>query len=374
MNLSELNRSPLRIAFIGGGVNSAVGKVHVAASQLDGKWKLVSGCFSRSTSENEYSGNVYNISPTRVYSDWKTLLYQEQGKIDAVAVLTPTPTHLKIISHCIKYKYPIISEKALVHTYEDAVKLSNLINGNNCYLAVTYNYAGYPMIRELRDIISRNTLGNILHFEAEMPQEGYLRRNAKDEPIHPQSWRQKDGKIPTLYLDLGVHLHQLIYYLTREIPLEMVSDHHTFGHQKVIDYVNALCRYSDNISGRISFGKASLGFRNGLGIRIYGTKASAIWVQEKPEELILSFADGKKEYIDQGSNLLVANQPRYCRFKPGHPSGFIEAFANIYYDIATEIITGDKSGEIFGTELAKDGLKMMNGISESSELKSWIKI
>ena len=99
MNLSEFNRSPLRIAFIGGGVNSAVGKVHVAASQLDGKWKLVSGCFSRSTSENEYSGNVYNISPTRVYSDWKTLLFQEQGKIDAVAVLTPTPTHLKIISH-----------------------------------------------------------------------------------------------------------------------------------------------------------------------------------------------------------------------------------------------------------------------------------
>ena len=368
------DNSRLKLAFIGGSVSSAVGKVHAAASQLDGKWELVSGCFSRTKKVNEESGRYYNISPTRVYSDCKTLFDQEQGKINAVVVLTPTPIHHDIIKECLKHNYNIISEKAFVHTYQDAKKLSKLIKQKDLYVSVTYNYSGYPMIRELRDIISINTLGKILHFEAEMPQEGYLRTNCEGQPISPQEWRKKDGNIPTLHLDLGVHLHQLIYYLTREKPLEIVSDHKIFGHHNVIDYASALCRYSSNISGKISFGKTSLGFRNGLNIKIFGSKASAVWFQEKPEKIILSFADGRKETIDRGSNLRIASLPRYNRFKAGHPSGFIEAFANIYYDIANDIDNGQKTNEMFGVEIAAEGLKMMHSMIESSECKTWSKI
>ena len=35
------------IAFIGGGVNSAIGRSHYIAAQMDGKFKLVAGAFSR---------------------------------------------------------------------------------------------------------------------------------------------------------------------------------------------------------------------------------------------------------------------------------------------------------------------------------------
>ncbi|HOM11316.1 MAG TPA: gfo/Idh/MocA family oxidoreductase, partial [Spirochaetota bacterium] len=35
------------IGFIGGAINSAVGTVHKIASQMDGKFKLVAGCFSK---------------------------------------------------------------------------------------------------------------------------------------------------------------------------------------------------------------------------------------------------------------------------------------------------------------------------------------
>ena len=38
--------------------------------------------------------------------------------------------------------------------------------------------------------------------------------------------------------------------------------------------------------------------------------------------------------MDRASLVDVANKRRYNRFKSGHPAGFIEAFANLYSDIA----------------------------------------
>ena len=36
----------LNLGFIGGGVNSTIGRMHYLASNLDNNWKLVSGVFS----------------------------------------------------------------------------------------------------------------------------------------------------------------------------------------------------------------------------------------------------------------------------------------------------------------------------------------
>jgi hypothetical protein len=33
----------------------------------------------------------------------------------------------------------------------------------------------------------------------------------------------------------------------------------------------------------------------------------------------------------------LASELRYNRFKSGHPAGFVEAFANLYYDIADKL-------------------------------------
>ena len=41
------------IAFIGGGVNSAIGRSHYIAAQMDGKFKLVAGAFSRHAEINQ---------------------------------------------------------------------------------------------------------------------------------------------------------------------------------------------------------------------------------------------------------------------------------------------------------------------------------
>jgi len=127
------------------------------------------------------------------------------------------------------------------------------------------------------------------------------------------------------------------------------------------------------------FSKSALGHRNGLRLRIYGSDASAEWYQMSPEELIISFSDGQRQIVDRASIVEVANMRRYNRFKSGHPAGFIEAFANLYDDIADCLeqykATGKWTSEnVFSAELALEGIQMIEAMVKSIDKKSWSKV
>lgn len=376
----QKNNKPLSLGFIGGATDSAVGYVHFAASMLDNKFSLQAGCFSRNNEINKESAKIYGVSEGRTYSTWQEMLAIEKDKLDAIVVLTPTPSHYEVVKVCLEAKIPVICEKALATCSDEAQEIKNIRDKNNGFLAVTYNYSGYPMVRELRELIKKDKLGEILHFQAEMPQEGFIRVDAQGNKPKPQTWRLSDSKIPTIHLDLAVHLHELIDYIVGEKPVSVISDQESNGWFKnIVDDVSCLCRYTNNIKGQIWFSKSALGNRNGLKLRIFGSKASAEWFQMNPEELVLSFADGHKQILDRASTVMVANEQKYSRFKAGHPAGFIEAFANLYSDIAESLIeyktTGKmQSNEVFSVELALEGLKMLEAMVESSNSKKWQEI
>ena len=67
-------RSPLKLGFIGGGLSSSIGPSHYAASQLDGRWQLVSGFFSRNKEINKKTAETWNVSPDRLYESWESFL------------------------------------------------------------------------------------------------------------------------------------------------------------------------------------------------------------------------------------------------------------------------------------------------------------
>ncbi|OBV40944.1 putative dehydrogenase [Janthinobacterium psychrotolerans] len=344
---------------------------------MDGLWVLVAGCFSRHQDSNQETGQIYGVDQRRIYATWQQLLDNEQGQIDAVVILTPTPSHLDSVLACMRAGIPVICEKSLATNSAQARQIIEVRNEHQAFLAVTYNYAGYPMLRELAQAMRDGKLGNILHFQAEMPQEGFVRVDAKGNKPVPQAWRLSDGAIPTLHLDLGVHLHQMVSYLTEQKPLELVSDQNHYGwFNGVVDNASCLCRYSNNIQGQFWFSKSALGHRNGLRIRIYGDRAAAEWYQAQPEELSLSHMDGRREIIDRAGKVEVSNALRYNRFKAGHPAGFIEAFANLYADIAVGVRQFQQGlpwqdSPRFGAELALEGMYFLEAMVASSQSRRW---
>jgi predicted dehydrogenase len=362
-------KKPLKIAFIGGSVNSAIGCTHFNASRMDGHFKVESGCFSRDPDQNYQSGSIYGVESDRIYSNWNTLLNCEKSSIDAVVVLTPTPSHSKIVTAAIEAGYPVICEKALATSSSECSLIEDVVKSHLGYLAVTYNYSGYPMVRELRRMISDGRLGGLQQIHIEMPQEGYLRQNAD-----PQEWRRQDYAVPTVSLDLGVHVHHLIDFLSGGLkPLALFGDQASYGQfPGIIDNVYCMVHYENDLRVQAWWGKTALGHRNGLRVRVYGEKASAEWYQMDPEVLRCADNDGRHYLLDRGSGVAkTAQEPRYNRFKAGHPSGFIEAFANLYTDFAEEL-RSFKNGEtfkstyVYGAGHAVEGLSMMESISASA--------
>jgi predicted dehydrogenase len=362
----------LQVAFIGGGINSAVGRAHFNAINLDGRFRLVAGSFSRDPDINRRSARFYGVDEARTHADFDSLLAAEASRLDAVIVLTPTPFHLAPILAALEAGTPVICEKALGATLDEWEAVRKAEQRSKGFLAVTYNYTGYPALRELRGMVRQGRLGRIAHVHAQMPQEGYVRVDAQGHPLRPQDWRLHDGPIPTLYLDLGVHLHQMIDYVTGAKPVQVNAFHGSFGHYpQVVDYAHAHVRYSEGIEASLRFGKSMLGYRNGLRIEVFGTRASATWEQTNPEQIVLADDRGQIMLADRSVPGEVYGLARYTRFKAGHPAGYIEAFANLYVDIAEALVQWRGSGrwqspEVFGSELAGEGLRLLQAMADSA--------
>ena len=379
IQLDHMPENTLKLGIIGGALDSAVGRCHHIAAQMDGRFRIVAGCFSPNSGNNLATAMALDVPEARTYNDWRNFIQAERSQIDAVLLLTPTPMHAEMAVAALELKVPVISEKPMCVSSAEASTILAARDKNDGFVAVTYNYTGYPMVRELRGMIREGRLGRLTHVSAEMPQEGFLTLVGIDssKPI-PQAWRLKDHFIPMVSLDLGVHLHHLIWFLTGECPLEVTAMQQSQGHfEGLVDNIQCLARYTRDLPVQMWYGKTALGYANGLRIRIFGMEGSAEWVQMNPEFLVLNDNCGNSSVTSRSaSGLKICNQERYTRFKAGHPSGFIEAFANYYYDIADwllEFRSGKKSSHemVAGLEIAKEGLIMMESISSSSLQKTW---
>ena len=371
-----MNNKKLKLGFIGGGINSAVGYAHYCACQLDGHFELVAGAFSRDGDINRDTAEQYGLSEDQVYHDWRQLLALSET-LDALVILTPTPEHQTMLAACMKAGIAVICEKAVTLSSTECAELLALQQQQNSLVQVTYNYSGYPMVRELKALIAKQALGEISHIQVEMPQEGFARLLPDDAKPCPQQWRLHDNAIPTIYLDLAVHLHHLVHFTTQLTPLKTMASQHSYGWFKdVIDDVSAIVEYEQGVKCQYWFSKSSLGHRNGLKIKIYGTQAAAQWCQNHPEQLRLDHINGRTELIERGADCLLAELPRYNRFKAGHPAGFIEAFANLYADFAESIHThqrGESSltSADYDLTISQQGLQLLEAMVKSTTTHTW---
>jgi len=373
-----MKNQPLRIGFIGGGLNSAIGYTHQIAAQMDGRFKLVAGCFSTRANINKKTAALWGVEASRRYETWQDMLARERGTLDAIAILTPTPAHVDPVLAALEAGFPVLCEKALCTSSADVQRIKDVVESRDGFLGVTYNYSGYPMVRELQAIVENNGLGTLQQIHIEMPQEAFLRLGKDNQPATPQSWRLQDGFVPTMALDLATHLHQIIGFLCGAHPIEVVAMQNTFGHFKgVVDNCMCLARYTDSIDCSLWFGKVALGKSNGLRVQIYGSEGSAEWYQMNPEFIVLTDNRGQHVNLERSStDVMLADAARYSRFKAGHPAGFIEAFANHYYDLA-ECVAGHIDGRpaaspfVFGIETALEGLCMLEAMARSSASRSW---
>lgn len=370
---------PLKLAFIGGGVNSAIGRVHFISSQMDRKFEIIGGMFSRDSAIQVATEKNFSISKPINFRSLDDF-FSKKNEYDAVVLLTPTPTHFDFIKRVIQEKIPLISEKAFVANGNESKEVLSKLDKQQIRNMVTFNYTGYPMVRLMQYMVLNGDIGKPVNIRISMPQESYLKINPKTGSINlPQEWRQQDGAIPTILLDLAVHCLHLGSFITNQNPSEVFA---RFKHHarvtSVIDDVEVLAEYPSEMLGSFWFTKSALGKQNGLTVEIYGSEGSMTWLQEIPNSITFSDIFGDVRILKFGQNLPIINESRYERFKPGHPSGFTEAFANLYWD-AFDYLKSDVSNVLNtdyvpSIQVASKGIDILEAMVKSNENSTWQKV
>jgi predicted dehydrogenase len=369
--------SKLKIGLLGGSINSAVGRAHVAAQRLNGRYDLVAGFMSRDENLNNKSADEYGLSEENRFRSFEQLIKCAKDEDLTILICTPTDQHSSQVSRCLEEGINVICEKALSDSVASLYDMQKIQESSKASLSVIYNYTSFPAIRLLRKFIEENKFGKLLKINAHMPQESFIKRGANNNPIIPQQWRLKDGEIPTISLDLGVHLHSLVKFLTAESAKSLVGIESSNGNfHGVIDDVRCTAIYTNELEANFWYSKIALGHRNGLRMEIFGSEASAVWEQINPEQIIFTNSIGEKTIIDRGSpNNLIGNDIKYNYFKDGHPTGFIEALSNYYVDmhaLHTNQVGDEIRQNVYGLPEALEGLEFLNAIHQSSKNRSWL--
>lgn len=341
----------LRLAMVGGGRDAFIGAVHRHAVALDGQFELVAGALSSTPERALASGRDLGLAESRSHPTWQALLDDEcrrgaDDRIDAVVIVTPNHLHHAVAAAFVDAGFHVVCDKPLVHTSAQADDLVARVARRGTAFAVTYNYTGYPMVRQAREMVAAGALGTIRKVIVEYHQ-GWLATRLEARDHKQAGWRTDPAKsgIAGAIGDIGSHAENLMTSVTGLEIESLCADLTAFvPGRRLDDDGNLLLRFEGGARGVLIASQIEAGQENDLRLRVFGERGLLDWRQEAPNELIHAPIDAPKMILTRNSPWLSEPARRACRLPAGHPEAFIEAFANLYLGVAADIRLRQSSG------------------------------
>ena len=372
------------MGMIGGGIGAFIGDAHRRASRICNDFELVGGVFDADYEKSKEFAKNEGINPERCYKSVDELIKSESAlpaekRMQVVSIVTPNALHYSFAKSLLTAGFHIVCEKPMTMTVIEAEELEKLVKDKKLTFALTHTYTGYPMIRQMRDIISKGLLGTIQRIDAQYYQ-GWI-----NSIIHGTGsritgvWRldPKHAGASSCMGDIGVHAFNLIEYTTGLEVKEVLSDLNPVKEDIKLDLDGTvLLRFSKNLKGVIRASQVCGGEENNLTIAVYGSKASLKWAQENPNYLYM-LSDTEPTKIFKPAHEYNEQLAESSHTMPsGHPEGIYEALANIYKGTAKSI-RGEKftPGEFPTVHDGVRGMKFIHSVVESNmEGNIWIKL
>ncbi len=334
----SLNRK-LRMALIGGGQGSFIGRVHATAGVLDNRAALVAGALSSNPEKAKASAPAYDIKPERAYTSIDDLITSElarpaDDRVDFVSVATPNHTHFEIAKKAVEAGFNVICDKPMTFDFAQAEELVKTVEGSNVVFAVSHNYTGYPLVRQAREMIKAGELGEIQAIRSNYIQ-GWLRTRLETSDQKQAAWRTDPSKSGAAgaFGDIATHAYNLARFMTGVLPDQVSCHLRIFEQGRALDdYGHAVIKLQNGGLLTVTASQISHGRENDLLIEIDGTKGALQWRQENPNEMIFR-RNGHPHAIytrDPNASYMLPTAQASCRLPSGHPEAFFEAFANVY--------------------------------------------
>lgn len=287
-----MNVKKLRMGIIGMGM--AFERLHYPAFQkLSAKYEIVAVCDPEIHRAEKWK-NRLGLKKGDIYGDYHEIIKRDD--IDAFDIMVPIELNYKITEEIAEAGKPVISEKPLAPTIEQAKKAKRLPERYNVPIMIAENYRYNEEINIIRDLIRTQEIGKVHYFiqnrVIDFPQDMLKNKFSAKE------WRQHPEYPGGTILDTGVHDISALRHVFGAI--EKVQ---AFGIRQKEDYspypvIQANLLFKGGIIGQFSFFSSGKEMQRPLiGLRIFGEKGM-IFLEEKDCGTInVAYNDGNTKQI-----------------------------------------------------------------------------
>jgi predicted dehydrogenase len=326
---------PIRTAIFGTGF---IGRVH-----LDALRRLESVEIAAIADPNVESarrlGEGFGVAT--ITEDYREIL--RDPAIDAVHICTPNALHFSMAKEALEAGKHVACEKPLATSVREARELVELAAQKGLRNCVCHNLRYYPMVQQMRRMREAGELGEILALQGTYSQDWLLYDT-------DWNWRidSKSSGPSRCMADIGSHWFDMAEHVTGLRVTSLVADLQTFhatrrqpkgsvesfankllGPQDYIeravdteDFGTVLFHMGARTRGSVVASQVSAGRKNRLAIELHGSKASAAWDQERPNELWVGHRDTGNELILKDPALLTPEARAYTDLPGGHTEGY----------------------------------------------------
>lgn len=343
---------------VGGGKGAFIGAIHRIAANMDGMIELVCGALSTSPEKANESGKMLFLPENRTYHSYEEMIKKESllpadQRMDFLTIVTPNHAHFGPAMMALDHGFHVVIDKPISFTLDEAKQLKKKVEETGLLLLLTHTYAGYPMVKQARNMVKNGALGKIRKILVEYPQ-GWLSRLSEKDGNAQAAWRTdptRSGKSGCMG-DIGTHAAHLAEYISGLKITKLCADLHIVVEgRKLDDDGNVLLGFDNGANGVLVASQIAAGEENALRIRIYGEKGGLEWAQQEPNTLIVKWLDEPIQILRTGSHRLTDEANFNSRTPAGHPEGYLEAFGNLYRNFALCL-----SAKIEGIEAPEEAL------------------
>ena len=299
----------VRLGMVGGGQGAFIGAVHRIAARLDDAYVLVCGALSSDPARAHASAAEIGLDPARSYASYAQMFAAERSRSDgmeAVAIVTPNHLHYAVARAALQAGFHVICDKPLATSVTEADQLVQLAAGVHRIFAVTYNYSGYPMVRQARAMVAHGDIGALRVVQVEYAQ-AWLAGPLEATGQKQAAWRTdptQSGPGGAIG-DIGSHAFHMACFVTDRMPEQILADLSRFvPDRQVDDNAHVLLRFTDGARGMLWASQVAHGHENALRLRVYGEKAALEWAQEEPDRLWFTQSDQPRQLLTRGGPAL----------------------------------------------------------------------
>ncbi len=379
----------IRVAFVGGGEGSfIIPSAHKPAIMMDNNYEIVAGAFSSDPERAKKAAPDYRINPNRAYTSWLEMLDKEEDRedgADVIVVGTPNDLHVLVCLEAWKRGFHVVTDKPMSHCREeaqrlyDAVKTTTSTSDTKQNFAITHNYMRNAMAVMAAEMVRGNAIGEVHTIHANYTQ-GWLALKLENTNQKQAKWRTNPKTAGAGAVgDIGVHAFMQAIMMGNVVPKTISAHLGTVVQGRAIDdcgKATIVCQNGAVI--HLYCSQVQHGHANNHWIEVCGSKGTLKWVQEDTDYLEHRVNNKPlMRYQRNAGDYMTPVAASLCRVPGGHPEAYLEGFANIYQQFATQIKYGnEQEGSLENAPGITDG--MMGNVfiercqTSSAEDGAWI--